>query len=91
MGFGGFIKSAAKKLGSGIAAGAKWIGHNVKPIVHGISSAVEKAAPYVSGALGAFGQTGLANIATKAGHYAGIARRLTENRPPPQPGRQKMD
>ena len=82
MGFYSFIKSAAKKIGQGASHAAKWLGGTAKPFVHGVASAVEKVAPYVSGALGAIGQSGAADIAAKIGRGASFVKSHTGSSPP---------
>jgi len=82
MGFLSFIKSTAKKIGSGISTGAKWLGQHAAPIVHGISSFVEKAAPYASGIAAALGQPELAAPIAMAGKIAGHVKGITESMKP---------
>lgn len=86
MGFFGFIKHAAKKIGEGASHAAKWIGGTAKPFIHNVASIVEKAAPYVAGGLNAIGQTGAAALAAKVGRGASYVKSHTGGSGPPPGG-----
>jgi hypothetical protein len=78
MGFINFIKRTAKKIGSGIVSGAKYVGSHAVPIIHGIANVVEKVAPYASGIAAALGQPELAAPIAMAGKIAGNVKGITE-------------
>lgn len=85
MGFINFIKRTAKKIGSGIATGGKWLGQHAKPIIHGIANVVEKAAPYAAAAASALGQPELAGPISLAGKFAGNVKQATSSEKIPAP------
>lgn len=86
MGFFGFLKNTAKKIGAGIGHVSKFIGGTAKPFINKVANVVEKVAPYVSAALGAAGQTGLADVAAKIGRGASVVKSYTGARPAARPG-----
>ena len=92
MGFLNFIKRTAKKIGGGIATGAKWLGEHAKPIIHKIANVVETAAPYAAAAASALGQPELAGPISLAGKFARNVEKATssENIPAPNLKLQKF-
>jgi len=80
MGFINFIKNTAKKIGSGISQGARYLGSHLQPIVHGISNVVEKVAPYASGIAAALGHPELSAPISIVGKIAGNIKNLTERK-----------
>lgn len=78
MGVISFIKRTAKKIGSGIVSGAKYVGQHALPVIHGIANVVEKVAPYASGVAAALGQPELAAPISMAGKIAGNVKGITE-------------
>ena len=81
MGFFNFIKRTAKKIGSGISAGAKFVAEHAKPVLHTVANIVEKVAPYASGVAGALGHPELSGPITMAGKIASGVKGLTESKP----------
>lgn len=94
MGFFGFLKNTAKKIGAGIGHVSKFIGGTAKPFINKVANVVEKVAPYVSAALGAAGQGNLASLAAKIGRGASVVKSYTRqgvasptgDRPAARPG-----
>jgi hypothetical protein len=80
MGFVNFLKRTAKKIGSGISAGAKFVATHARPVLNTVAKVVEKVAPYASGIAGALGQPELAGPITMAGKIASGVRGLTESK-----------
>ena len=87
MGFISFIKNAGKKIGEGITKAGKFIGERVAPVVHGISSAIGKYAPYASALAGGLGVPELATAIGGVGRFANKVADFTKGSPrQPPPG-----
>ena len=76
MGFLGFLKSGAKKLGDTVGRASKFIGHKVAPVVEHTARFVQHAAVPVG--LVASAMTGNPNIAVKSKKVRDVAQRVAD-------------
>lgn len=76
MGFLGFLKSGAKKLGDTVGKASKFIGHKVAPVVEHTARFVQHAAVPVG--LVAAAVSGNPNIALKSKKVRDVAQRVAD-------------